>query len=76
MTANFLGRGWSFPPTFNASQKVEMLDNVEDIYSSLHILLTTATGERIMQPAYGCDLQEFLFEPIDTGLKTLMLEKI
>jgi uncharacterized protein len=73
---NFLGRGWSFPPAFNQNGTVEMLEDVNDIYSSLHILLTTATGERIMQPRYGCNMQEFVFEPMDTGLKTLMLEKV
>ncbi|RPE05455.1 hypothetical protein EGT74_24015 [Chitinophaga lutea] len=73
---NFLGRGWSFPPTFNKSGTVEMLEDVQDIYSSLHILLTTLPGERIMQPRYGCNMQEFVFEPMDTGLQTLMLEKV
>ncbi len=74
--SNFLGRGWSFPPTFNKSGTVEMLEDVQDIYSSLHILLTTLPGERIMQPRYGCNMQEFVFEPMDTGLQTLMLEKV
>ncbi|WP_119079979.1 GPW/gp25 family protein [Chitinophaga alhagiae] len=74
--SNFLGRGWSFPPTFNKTGTVEMLEGVDDIYSSLHILLTTAPGERIMQPRYGCNMQDFVFEPMDTGLKTLMLEKV
>lgn len=73
---SFLGRGWSFPPAFNKYGTVAMLEDVDDIYSSLHILLTTATGERIMQPRYGCDMQEFIFEPMDTGQKTLMLEKV
>lgn len=75
-SSNFLGRGWSFPPAFTEYGSVEMLEDVQDIYSSLHILLTTATGERIMQPRYGCDMQAFVFEPMDTGLKTLMQEKV
>ncbi|NIG53824.1 GPW/gp25 family protein [Chitinophaga sp. Cy-1792] len=74
---SFLGRGWSFPPEFNNNTgSVLMLEDIDDIYSSLQILLTTATGERIMQPGYGCDMQEFLFEPMDTGMQTLMMEKI
>lgn len=74
--SNFLGRGWSFPPTFTKTGEVEMLEGVPDIYSSLHILLTTIPGERIMQPRYGCNMQDFVFEPMDTGLQTLMLEKV
>ncbi|MBK7870262.1 MAG: GPW/gp25 family protein [Saprospiraceae bacterium] len=74
---NFLGRGWSFPPTFDYDiGSVQMLEEVEDIYSSLHILLTTITGERIMQPRFGCNLEELLFESIDSTLKTLIIDKI
>lgn len=74
---SFLGRGWSFPPTFNRSeQSVEMLEDEADIKSSLEILLSTAIGERVMQPDYGCDLTDLLFEPFNTSLKTLMVDRV
>jgi phage baseplate assembly protein W len=77
MNLDFLGRGWSFPPTFNSSAAgVEMLAQEADVASSLHILLTTAQGERIMAPEYGCNLDELLFESLDTRTKTLMTDKI
>lgn len=73
----FLGRGWSFPPTFNRNLPgVEMLEQEADIYSSLEILLTTAPGERVMQPEYGCDMEELIFENVDTTTKTLVADKI
>ncbi len=54
---SFLGTGWSFPPTFtNVSGDVVMTSDVEDILASLHILLSTSIGERLMQPTYGCNL--------------------
>lgn len=72
-----IGRGWSFPPAFRKKpHTVDMLADVEDINSSLEILLATATGERVMQAGYGCDLREFLFEPLTTTLKTFMADKI
>lgn len=75
--ADFLGRGWSFPPTFNAtSGEVEMTERAEDIKRSLEVLLTTAVGERVMQPKYGCNMDELLFEALDTGTKTLIEDKI
>ena len=59
----YLGTGWSFPPTFdNASRSVELVSAEEDIWQSLYILLSTSLGERVMQPTYGCNLQELLFE--------------
>jgi uncharacterized protein len=74
---DFLGRGWSFPPGFDAQlQEVEMTVKKEDIEKSLRILLTTTTGERIMQPKYGCNLEELLFESLDTTTKTLIKDKI
>ena len=77
MNLDFLGRGWSFPPTFDqAIAGVEMLEQEVDVASSLHILLTTAQGERIMVPEYGCNLDELLFESLDTRTKTLMADKI
>ena len=73
----FLGRGWSFPPTFDrATGGVAMLDGEDDVASSLHILLSTARGERIMVPQYGCNMDELVFENLDTRMRTLMADKI
>lgn len=76
-TADFLGRGWSFPPTFSpGSGSVEMTERVEDIQRSLEVLLTTAVGERVMQPKYGCNMEDLLFEALDTSTKTLIEDRI
>jgi phage baseplate assembly protein W len=74
---DFLGIGWSFPPEFKASTKaVAMLTDEADIKSSLEILLTTKIGERIMQPKYGCNMDELLFNPLNQTLKTFVSELI
>jgi phage baseplate assembly protein W len=68
---SFLGRGWSFPPLFSLAQKgVVMAADEEDIRQSLRILLSTALGERVMQPKYGCNLNDLLFEPLNTTVRT------
>lgn len=75
--SSFFGRGWAFPPSFDkASNSVAMVEKETDIRQSLEILLTTRVGERLLEPRYGCDLTRFLFEPIDTTLKTYMREII
>ena len=77
MDRPFLGRGWSFPPTFNRTiSGVEMLEQEADIASSLEILLSTAQGERVLLPEYGCNLDELVFENLDTRMKTLMADKV
>ena len=66
---SFLGRGWSFPPTFTrGGAGVEMVSGIEDIHQSLQILLSTRLGERVMQDDFGCDLSYVLFEEIDQSL--------
>lgn len=73
----YLGTGWGFPPTFSKqTADVGMLSGVEDIESSLRILLGTRPGERVMQPEFGCNLDRLLFEPLTTTMKTYMTELI
>ncbi|HEU4716392.1 MAG TPA: GPW/gp25 family protein [Bacteroidia bacterium] len=70
---SFLGTGWGFPVAFNnVSGDVGMTSDVEDIYQSLEILLSTAISERLMQPKYGCNLHDVLFEPISTSLLSFL----
>ncbi|MEN6622492.1 MAG: GPW/gp25 family protein [Smithella sp.] len=77
MNNEFLGRGWSFPPAFNRNLAgVEMIEEEADIVSSLEILLSTAQGERVMLPQYGCNLDELVFESLDTRMKTLTADKV
>jgi len=77
MESAFLGRGWSFPPSFNRSiPGVTMLEKEADIASSLEILLSTARGERLMLPDYGCNMDDLVFDSLDTRLKTLMADKV
>ncbi|MCF0048665.1 GPW/gp25 family protein [Dyadobacter sp. LJ53] len=62
---SFLGTGWGFPPTFRcATGGVDMLSGKEDVESSLHIIISTEVGERIMHPGFGCGLRQFVFEPV------------
>jgi hypothetical protein len=79
LAKDFLGRGWSFPPEFvkaGSAAAVQMLEEEADVASSLEILLSTLPGERVLQPLYGCNLQELVFEALDTRMKTLMSDKI
>ncbi|MBI1938379.1 MAG: GPW/gp25 family protein [Ignavibacteriales bacterium] len=73
----FLGKGWSFPPEFDKqTSTVKMLADEDDINSSLEILFSTTVGERIMQPKYGANLKNLLFDPIDTSLKAYIKDLI
>jgi phage baseplate assembly protein W len=72
-----LGTGWSFPPTFDkASRSVELVSAEDDIWQSLYILLSTSLGERVMQPTYGCNLTELLFETLSPNVASNIKELI
>lgn len=74
---NFLGKGWGFPPHFDHNTKaVKLTTGTEDINKSLHILLSTRLGERIMLPEYGCNLEELIFQSLDITLKTYIKDLI
>jgi len=74
---SFLGRGWSFPPTFNkTSGELLLVEAKEDIEQSLTILFSTSLGERILRPDFGCNLRDFQFEPINTSLIGLLRDMI
>ncbi|MDA7712082.1 GPW/gp25 family protein [Flavobacteriaceae bacterium] len=65
---SFLGRGWSFPPTFNKERvDVEMVKENEDIRESLNIYFSTKVGERIIRGDYGCIIHDFVFQSASQG---------
>jgi uncharacterized protein len=69
MANSFLGTGWSFPPSFNRETgSVEMSSDLEDIRESLNILLSTSLGERVLQPDYGCNLEDYMFDSLNNSV--------
>jgi phage baseplate assembly protein W len=63
----FLGRGWSFPPSFDRLHAtVSMAEAEQDIRECLWVLLSTSLGERVMLATYGCDLMSKVFTTLTT----------
>ena len=73
----FLGIGWSFPPTFQTGGfGVTTVAEEEDVKQSLEIILSTTPGERVMRPDFGCNMREMVFEPLNTTVITYMRDRI
>lgn len=51
-------------------------EDIEILASSVKMLLTTAKGERVMQPDYGTNLRLILFELMTTGIEGLVQQEI
>ncbi|MGH1383497.1 GPW/gp25 family protein [Kordia sp.] len=75
--ATYLGKGWDFPPKFLKNQgEVKIISDIEDIEKSLHTIITTRRGERIMRPKFGCDLTDQIFENLSATQMTIMKNRI
>lgn len=73
----FLGRGWSFPPSFSKLEReVKMFDAEADIESCIAIILSTELGERVMQPSFGWKRDRWIFESLGTTTATAIQSEI
>ena len=69
----FLGQGLSFPLQINPRGEIALVGGVQDIEQSIHIILSTAPGERVMRPEFGCRIHELIFAPHNTATEGLMI---
>jgi phage baseplate assembly protein W len=67
MPKSFLGRGWKFPVRIDTTTgRVAMSEMEQDIKESIWILLSTAPGERLMRPEFGCGIHDLVFSSMST----------
>jgi phage baseplate assembly protein W len=62
--AEFLGKGWQFPIQRDESEeRFAVAAYEESIRQAIRIILSTALGERVMRPDFGCAIHELVFAP-------------
>ena len=61
----FIGRGIAFPMRVDSTGSIAMVTGPEDVDRSILMVLSTAKGERLMRPRFGCDIWDQLFDPIN-----------
>jgi uncharacterized protein len=55
---------------------IRMVAEQDAVRQSIMLLLTTAPGERVMRPEYGCDLQKLVFLPNDATTHGLAIHYV
>ena len=60
MQSNFLGVGWTSPVQLENHQIV-MAHHEECVRQSIWTILSTARGERLMRPDFGCGIHDLVF---------------
>lgn len=72
-----MGRGWHFPPLLQPKTgRVESVAYEPDIEQSIHLILSTSQGERVMRPGFGCGIHDLVFGAINTALITGIRETV
>lgn len=68
MAKNFLGRGWKFPIRVDPTTgRIEISEYEQDVREAIWIILSTAKGERVMRPDFGCGIHNLVFAPINAA---------
>ena len=62
MASKFLGKGWKFPIAAQDGN-IEVAEYEESIRDSIWLILSTAKGERVMRPDFGCRAPQLVFAP-------------
>lgn len=64
-TSSFIGRGIAFPMRVDQTGSIAMVTGAADIDRSILMVISTAKGERLMRPQFGCTIWDQLFDPIN-----------
>ncbi len=73
---DFIGTGIRFPLGVDQTGSLAMTTGGDDIDRSLRMVLSTAKGERLMRPDFGCAIWDQLFEPVNANTLGLMAQAV
>jgi phage baseplate assembly protein W len=62
-----VGTGWAFPGRITAAGGVALESGHRSTDAAIRMILSTAPGERVMRPTFGCALWEQVFAPLNAG---------
>jgi len=72
MDPKFLGRGWRFPLLPDSKGSLGYVECDDNVEQSLHILLMTQLGERVMRSDFGTQAPRLVFAPGSTQYLRLL----
>jgi uncharacterized protein len=67
MSADFLGVGWTLPVQLTDQGQIVTAKSEDAIRQSIWMILSTAKGERLMRPDFGCGIHDLVFAPNSAG---------
>jgi phage baseplate assembly protein W len=73
---DFIGTTIAFPLGVDPTGSILMVSGHEAIERSLTMILSTAPGERVMRPDFGCAIWNLLFDPVNDNTLGLMAQSV
>ena len=75
-TRDFLGIGWKFPLQVTPAGKIAQARFEQRIEESIFLILSTARGERVMLPEFGCGIHDLVFAPNNAITLSLVAQTV
>src|SRR5580765_7681538 len=73
---DYLGAGWKFPFQVTPGGKIALAKHEQRIEESIYLILSTAAGERVMLPDFGCGIHELVFAPNNSTTLTVVVQTV
>lgn len=67
MSKLFLGVGTQFPLALDETGQLGRAAYEESVRQAILVILGTAKGERVMQPAFGCGIHDLVFATVSAA---------
>jgi uncharacterized protein len=68
---DYLGRGWALPISTckcseneSRAQTINLVAGEDSVRQAIWMILSTAPGERVMRPEFGCGIHSLVFAPL------------
>lgn len=76
MARDFLGIGWKFPLQVTPAGRIAQARYEQRIEESVFLILSTARGERVMLPEFGCGIHDLTFSPNTPGARAAIVDAV
>jgi phage baseplate assembly protein W len=73
---DFLGIGWKFPLQVTPTGRIAQARYEQRIEESVFLILSTAPGERVMLPDFGCGIHNLTFSPDEPSTRSAIVSAV
>jgi phage baseplate assembly protein W len=73
---DYLGRGWKFPIQVTSAGRIATAGFEQRVEESIYLIVSTALGERVMLPDFGCAIHELVLAPGSPGVASLVAQQV